>query len=207
MTDKYCKGLSCAKRILPIRYKPIKPKITIHKARKTSRSRNCQLYAKSTLDKNFKANASSKKPSTTLTLLSQPPDLGRDFIIDGNIAKSTNGMAKAKEKPNIPMAGPKRSPLVAASTNSVPIIGPVHENETTAKLADTNNKPNKPPLSDPASILLTKLLGNVISNVPKKEAANTTSSRKNRKLNIPFVDKAFEASAPKKMVINMPNAT
>src|SRR5690606_18518240 len=97
MTDKYGKGLSCAKRILPIRYKPIKPKITTHKARKTSRSRNCQLYAKSTLDKNFKANASSKKPSTTLTLLSQPPDLGRDFIIDGNIAKSTRSEEHTSE--------------------------------------------------------------------------------------------------------------
>src|SRR5690606_18791214 len=43
VTDRYSKGLSCAKRIFPRRYRPINPKITIHNARNTSLSRNCQL--------------------------------------------------------------------------------------------------------------------------------------------------------------------
>ena len=123
------------------------------------------------------------------------------------MANNTNGMANAKEKPNIPTAGPKRSPFVAASTNKVPMIGPVQEKETTAKLADIKNKPIRPLLSELESILFTNELGKVISKAPKKEAANTTNNRKNRKLKIPLVDRAFNASAPKAMVINIPNAT
>src|SRR5690606_29905572 len=176
----------------------------IHNAKNTSLSNNCQLYAKSTLERNFNASASSRNPNTTFTLFSHPPDLGKDFNIEGNMANSTNGTARANENPNIPMAGPRRSPLVAASTNNVPMIGPVQEKETTAKLADIKNRPTNPPLSDPASILLTKELGSVISKAPKNEAANTTKSKKKKKLNIPLVDKAFKASAPKAIVINMP---
>lgn len=206
-TDINCNGLSCENLILPIRYKPNKAKITIHKAKYTSRSNRFQLYAKSTLDKNFNAKASSRNPKTTFTLFSQPPDFGRDFSMDGNIAKITKGTANAKEKPNIPIAGPNRSPFVAASTSKVPIIGPVHEKETTDKLADMKNKPIQPLLSDCASILLTKELGKVISNAPKNEAANTTKSKKKKKLKIPLVDKAFNASGPKATVISIPNAT
>src|SRR5690606_37197770 len=182
------------KRIFPRRYRPINPKITIHNARNTSLSRNCQLYARSTFDKNFNAKANSKKPSTTFTLFNQPPELGNDLSIDGNMANSTKGMANAMENPSIPMAGPNRSPFVAASTNKVPIMGPVQEKDTTAKLADMKNKPTHPPLSEPATILLTKLLGRVISKAPKNDAAKTTSNRKKKKLNIPLVESALSAS-------------
>ena len=41
------------------------------------------------------------------------------------------------------------------------------------------------------------LEGNVISNAPKKEAANTTSIRQKRILNTAFVESAFSALAPK----------
>src|SRR5690606_841015 len=143
-TDKKSKGLSWAKRILPIKYKPISPNIVIHNAKNTSLSKNCQLYAKSTLERNFNASASSRNPNTTFTLFSHPPDFGKDFSIEGNMANSTKGTARANQNPSIPMAGPRRSPLVAASTNNVPMIGPVHEKETTAKLADIKNRPTNP---------------------------------------------------------------
>src|SRR5690625_7133881 len=117
----------------------------------------------------------------------------------------TKGRAKAIEKPNMPIAGPKRSPFAAASTNNVPMMGPVHEKETNAKLKDMKNNPMRPPLSDFASILLTNELGSWISNAPKKEAAKTTKSKKNKKLNIPLVLSSFKAVEPKIMVTNMPN--
>src|SRR5690606_33282450 len=100
------------------------------------------------------------------------------------------------EKPSIPIAGPKRSPFEAASTSRVPIIGPVQENETSERLNAIKKSPIRPPLSDLASILLTKELGKVISKAPKNDAAKTTSNRKNKKLNIPFVDSALSASEP-----------
>src|SRR5690606_11056623 len=206
-TDIYSKVLSCENLILPIKYNPSIAKITIHRARYTSLSNKFQLYAKSTLDKNFKAKANSKKPKTTFTLFSHPPDFGNDFNIEGNIANKTNGTANAQEKPNIPIAGPKRSPRVAASTSNVPMIGPVQEKETTAKLADIKNNPTNPLLSELASILLTKELGKVISKAPRNDAANTTNIKKKKKLKIPFVESSFNASGPKAMVINIPNAT
>src|SRR5690606_29788613 len=149
----------------------------------------------------FNANASSRKPSTTLTLLSQPPDFGKDLSIEGKKAKSTKGIARAMENPSMPIAGPSRSPLEAASTSSVPMIGPVQEKDTNARLNAMKNNPNNPPLSDCASILLTKELRSVSSKDPKKETANTTSMRKNRKLKTPFVDRAFKAPEPKAMVM------
>src|SRR5690625_3888224 len=139
------------------------------------------------MDKNFNANANSKNPKTTLTLLSHPPDLGIDCSMDGNIANRTKGRARAIAKPSIPIAGPNLSPLVAASTSKVPIIGPVHENETNAKEKAIKNKPTNPPLSDLASILFTNELGKVNSNAPRNDAAKNTSIRKNRKLNTPLV--------------------
>src|SRR5690606_16764335 len=98
-------------------------------------------------------------------------------------------------------------PLDAASTNNVPMIGPVQEKDTNAKLNAMKNNPNNPPLSDCASILLTKELGSVSSKAPKKEAAKTTNIKKNRKLNMPFVERAFRASEPKAMVMSIPSAT
>ena len=46
--------------------------------------------------------------------------------------------------------------------------------------------------------------GNTSSKAPKKETANTTNSKKNRILKIAFVDKSFNALAPKIPVINKP---
>ena len=50
-------------------------------------------------------------------------------------------------------------------------------------------------------------LGNTISKAPKKEAAKINSSKKNIKLNQTFVDKAFNASAPKTTLTKIPNNT
>ena len=66
----------------------------------------------------------------TLTVFNQPPDLGNCFIKDGNMANNANGMAKAMAKPPIPTAGASVPPQEAASTNRVPIMGPVQEKET-----------------------------------------------------------------------------
>ncbi len=51
------------------------------------------------------------------------------------------------------------------------------------------------------------LEGNVISNAPKKEAANTTSIRQKRILNTAFVESAFSALAPKISVMASPSVT
>src|SRR6185312_12172078 len=109
---------------------------------------------RSTFDKNFNEKAISINPNTTLTLLSQPPDFGRLFNADGNNANKVKGNASANENPNMPMAGPSRSPLVAASTSTGPIIGPVHEKETTTSVDAIKNMPSRPPLSEFSSSLL-----------------------------------------------------
>src|SRR5690606_23704817 len=127
--------------------------------------------------------------------------------MEGKTAKITNGIARAMENPNIPIAGPNLSPFDAASTSSVPMIGPVQENDTKAKLKAIKNRPIKPFPSDFASILLTKELGSVISNAPKKDAAKATKIKKKAKLKTPLVERALSASEPKVIVISIPNAT
>ena len=49
--------------------------------------------------------------------------------------------------------------------------------------------------------------GSVISNAPKKEAANTTSMRQKRILNSALVERAFSALAPKMSVMARPSVT
>ena len=92
------------------------------------------------------AKANSRNPKTTFTVLSHPPDFGKECSQPGNSAKSINGKAKANEKPNIPTIG-AIPPLEAASTRSVPTIGPVQENETIANAKAINKMPIIPPLS------------------------------------------------------------
>ena len=80
---------------------------------------------------------------------------------------------------------------------------------------DTSDKVNaiKKMLSRPlvASALLSTavlhLEGNVISNAPKKEAANTTNIKQKRILNTAFVESAFSALAPKISVMASPSVT
>lgn len=88
------------------------------------------------------------------------------------------------------------------------MMGPVHENDTSDRV-----KAIKKMLSSPvvrSALLSTALLhqeGRVSSNAPKNEAANTTSSRKNRMLKTALVDRSFNALAPKSNVMAKPNVT
>src|SRR6478609_10331748 len=175
-------------------------------AMKTSLSNKCNCNTKSALDKNLKAKANSKKPKNTFTVFNHPPDFGNVFNQPGNIAKSMNGKAKANEKPNIPTSG-AIPPFEAASTNRVPTIGPVHENETIAKAKAMNKIPIIPPLSAWLSTLFAQEFGNMISKAPKNEEAKNTNKTKKITLNQTFVDRALSAPAPKIQVTKNPNKT
>ena len=153
------------------------------------------------------ANANSNNPNTTFTEFNQPPDLGKEFNHPGKAANNPKGKANAEENPIIPMVGFNTFPPTAACTSRVPIIGPVHENETSDKVKAIKKMPNNPPFSLAVSALLTQLLGKVISNAPKKEAAKNTKSPKKIRLNHTFVDNAFNESAPNIPVTNEPKIT
>ena len=62
------------------------------------------------------------------------------------MANNIKGKAKANENPNIPIIG-AIPPLEAASTKSVPTIGPVQEKDTIANAKAMNKIPIIPPLS------------------------------------------------------------
>ena len=110
------------------------------------------------------------KPRTTFTEFNQPPLLGIFLSIDGNHAKSVNGSAKAVANAAIVMIGIHKPPFID-SMITVPTIGPVHENDTSTRVIAMKKIPIKPPFSAPASLLLTKLEGKVISKAPKNDAA------------------------------------
>jgi len=94
-----------------------------------------QCDTKSALDKNLKAAATSKNPSTTFTEFNQPPDFGKAFIKAGKAAKMVNGKAKANPNPPIPAVNCQAPPSeVKDPANREPKIGPVQEKETKAKV-------------------------------------------------------------------------
>ena len=148
----------------------------------TSRSSKCACNTKSALDKNLKAKANSKNPKTTLTELSQPPDLGNELSQPGNAANNVKGKAIANEKPNIPTIGPTYEPPEAASTSKVPTIGPVHEKDTRAKVNAIKKIPIIPPRLEAESALLIHEFGILISKAPRNEAAKIIKSRKKARL-------------------------
>ena len=115
----------------------------------------------SATDKNLSAKASSRKPNTTLTEFIQLPELGNEFSIAGKAANNPNGKASAEENPSITVNGPQTS--FADATSAEPIIGPVQEKETNAKVKAMKKVPIKPPLSAIASLLFDQELGKVIS--------------------------------------------
>ena len=94
----------------------------IHNATNASRSRICQPYARSATERNLRAKASSRNARTTFTELSQPPERGNDCSIEGKMANTAKGMARAKANPNIPIAGPMATPIEAACTSNVPTV-------------------------------------------------------------------------------------
>ena len=106
------------------------------------------------------------------------------------------------------MAGATILSEVDTSTSKKPIIGPVQEKETSDSVKAIRKILNNPVVC--SALLSTALLhfdGRVISNAPKKEAAKTTSIRKNKILNTALVDKSFKALAPKINVIAKPKVT
>ena len=134
------------------------------------------------------------KPSTTLTLLSHPPDLGRFFSSEGKRARRVNGRAKAMLKASIVTMGVQNSPAVDL-ISTVPTMGPVQEKETRTRVRARKKMPARPFLPELRSDLLTQDDGSVISNAPKKEAANTMNTMKNRMLGNQCVASQLKISA------------
>ena len=97
------------------------------------------------------------------------------------MAKRVNGMASAMAKPSMPMVGANMLPCVDTATSRNPIMGPVHENDTNVRVKAIRKILSMPLVfSDFMSILLLHDDGNVISNAPKNDAANTTSRRQKK---------------------------
>src|SRR6056300_1380702 len=103
-------------------------------AKKSSRLTQWACQTISAVERNFNAKASSKNPKTTFTVFIHPPDLGKDCSHPGKAAKSIKGKLKAREKPNMPMAGPSNSPEWLARTNKEPMSGPVQLKDTQASV-------------------------------------------------------------------------
>ena len=117
-------------------------------------------------------------------------------------------MASANAKPNIPMAGAMMLPVVAVSTNSVPIMGPVHEKDTSANVNAMKNILSRPVVASArASILLVHDAGNTSSKAPKNDMAKNTNRAKKIRLKTALVDKSFSALAPNIPVMASPNNT
>lgn len=118
----------------------------------------------SALDKNLNANANSKNPNTTFTVVNQPPDFGNELIQLGKAANKANGKAKAKPKPAIPevncIAPPSEDNAPASSD---PKIGPVQEKETKAKVNAIKKIPMIPPAPSAELALLVHFSGKVNS--------------------------------------------
>ena len=118
-----------------------------------------------------------------------------------------NGKARANAKPSMPMAGPQKLPLVAKSTSRKPMMGPVHEKDTSTSVKAIRKMDSKPlVLLALLSTALDHLLGNLISNMPKNDRAKTTSSRHRKMLNTALVDRAFSALGPKIAVTIKPSS-
>ena len=91
--------------------------MTIQRTRNTSLSSSPQLLVRSATERNLRESASSRNASTILTLPNQPPLLGIDCSMLGKTANKANGRARAIEKPNMPIAGPSKSPILEACTS------------------------------------------------------------------------------------------
>src|SRR5690606_2232799 len=106
-----------------------------------------QCSTRSAFDKNLKANPSSRKPITTLTVFNQEPDFGNRFIKVGNAAKRVKGKANASPNPPIPRVSWVAPPSeLREPANSEPNMGPVQENETRASVKAMKNIPINPPI-------------------------------------------------------------
>ena len=137
--------ISCGKVNTPKRYRVSKSDNNSHSPTNNSRLSTPQSPIRSALDKNLSARANSKNPKTTFNCVIQPPDLGRRSKLLGNRANKTNGKASATPNPSIPIES-CIAPwvLVNEPAKSDPNIGPVQENETTAKVKAIKKTPTTP---------------------------------------------------------------
>src|SRR5690606_28933931 len=120
--------------------------MTAHMMRKGSILSKPQCSTRSALDKNLNASPSSRNPITTLTVLSQEPDLGNLFMKEGNAANKVNGSASARPNPPIPSVNWVAPPSeLKDPARSEPRIGPVQENETSASVNAIKNIPTNQP--------------------------------------------------------------
>ena len=94
---------------------------------------------------------------------------------------------------------------MAARTNKLPIIGPVHEKETTTKVSAIKKMPIKFPVSALLSALFDHDAGRAISKAPKNEMPKIKNTAKKIRLAIQLVAKLFNAAGPNIRVIRKPN--
>ena len=140
--------------------------------------------------------------------MSQPPLLGMFCNNDGNKAHKANGRPNAIANTIIVMIGVQTSPDVDLM-RTVPTIGPVHAKDTRTSVNAMKNTPPRPLLLLVLlSVLLTHEFGNVSSNAPKNEAANTMNTTKNKifvthDVEIQLKMSAVTLSPPKIQVIMM----
>ena len=99
-------------------------------------------------------------------------------------------------------------PEVAASTSSVPIIGPVQLKETRQRVKAMKKMLIKPVVASAlASSLVVQEAGSTSSKAPKKEQAKSTSNRKKMMLNTALVARLLRADAPNRAVTIRPRPT
>ena len=135
----------------------------------------------------------------------QEPERGADLSNDGNMANNVNGNANANAKPNIPTAGLIQLPEVTVSTNSKPMIGAVQENDTKTRVNAMRKIEIKPvALEALVSTEFAQLSGNLISNHPKNDNANTTNSKNKKMLNTALVESSLSLLGPKIAVTKIP---
>jgi hypothetical protein len=105
------------------------------------------LHHKVGIAQEFEGQRQFQQAEVTFTTLSHPPDLGMEFSQPGKAANSPKGSARATLNPVMPMIGPITPPFTAASTSKVPMMGPVHENDTSERVNAMKKMPSSPPRS------------------------------------------------------------
>ena len=129
-----------ALRRMPNRYIAHRPKIAVHSSRNSSRGRICQPNAKSTIDTNLSAAASSTKPSEIFSVSIHSPDRGIAFTLVGASDRKTNGSAIVAPKIAMPIAT-RAVPNCATLASSEPTIGAVQVNDVITSVAPMKNTP------------------------------------------------------------------
>ena len=126
--------------------------------------------------------------------MSQPPLLGSFLSSEGKNANTVKGSANATLNASIVTIGAQNSPCVLF-TSTEPTIGPVQLKLTSTSVRARKKIPPSPLRSLFLSALLVHFEGSVISNAPKKLAANTMNIRKNMIFGSQCVESQLNMSA------------